>query len=326
MVCLKYRKIARVDLKVSEIGFGAWTIGNDWWGRVSDEDACRLVKRAIDLGINFFDTADVYGDGRSEKLLGEALKGYSGETVVATKFGYDFYSNPARQGHSERPQNFAAKYIRFALENSLKRLNRNSVDLYQLHNPKMECLESEEVFRTLDELRKEGKIRHYGVALGPAIGWRDEGLRAMKARGVASVQTVYNILEQDPAREFFPLARELGIGILVRVPLASGALTGKMTANTRFDPSDHRSHRKTEWIGEALEKVDKLRFLTDRRNVTLSQAALRFALSEPSVASVLPNVTSLEELDEYVAASGNYLDSVDLMKIQDLYEHDFYIN
>jgi len=321
---MRYRRLGDTELRVSEIGFGAWTIGTDWWGKVDDAAGVKLLEKAVELGINFFDTADVYGKGRSEEAIGRLIRGRRDEFVIATKFGYDFYTPFERKGHEEYPQNFSPSFVEKAVEKSLERLRTDWIDLYQLHNPKMSALQDDRIFEKLAQLQEEGKIRYFGVALGPAIGWAEEGVYAMEHRWAKSLQTVYNVLEQDPAREFFKVAKKTGTGILVRVPHASGLLDGKFDANTVFPSNDHRSHRKREWMIEGLKKVEKLQFLTEGRS--MAQAALRFVLAEPTVASVLPTVTGLEDLIEFAGASDvQDLTEEELARVSDLYEKNFYL-
>ncbi len=321
---MKYRRLGDTELKVSEIGFGAWTIGTDWWGKIDEASSQKLLEEALEVGINFFDTADVYGKGKSEELIGRLIQGRREEFVIATKFGYDFYSNVERKGHEEYPQNFTPSFIEKALEKSLERLGTDYVDLYQIHNPKMTILQDDEIFRTLAKLKDDGKIRYFGAALGPAIGWLEEGMYAMEQRGAKSIQTVYNILEQDPGREFFKMARKTGTGVLVRVPHASGLLEGKFDSSTVFAENDHRSHRKREWMLEGLRKVKQLEFLTRER--TMAQVALRFVLAERTVASVLPTITSMDDLLQFAGASDvPDLTKEELARVSELYENDFYL-
>ncbi len=324
---MKYRKLGKSNIMVSEIGFGAWSIGLDWWGKkIDDDEGLRMLKRAYDLGITFYDTADIYGKGRSEKLIAKAFKGMRNDVVISTKFGYDIYSNVEQIGHNELPQKFNEEFVRFALGQSLDRLETDHIDLYNLHNPKMDAVQSDDVFRTLNELMGEGKIRHYGVALGPAIGWRDEGIFAMENRNVSAVQTVYNILEQDPAKDFFTVARKMDVGILVRVPDASGVLTGKVDANTVIGSNDHRSHRKREWIIEAMKKVDNLKPFAASKGWNIAELAIKFILSEKSVSTVLPTVTSAEELEMFANISdGKYLDEKEYEQVKEMYNNNFYI-
>ena len=157
----------------------------------------------------------------------------------------------------------------------------------------MDAIERDDLFEELERLREEGKLRHYGVALGPAIGWRDEGLRAIEERHIASVQTVYNVLEQDPGRDFLEAAERRGLGVLARVPTSSGLLEDKYTLETTFPPHDHRSHRPREWLVEGLQKVERLRFLCEEHDITMAQAALKFILAQDAIACVLPTVTNV---------------------------------
>jgi aryl-alcohol dehydrogenase-like predicted oxidoreductase len=319
---MRYRRLGSTDLKVSEVGFGMWTVATDWWGKVEAPKAISLLRKALDLGVNFFDTADTYGDGRGETLLREALGEWREDIVIATKFGYDIYSGEPREGQTERKQRWDPDFIEYACQQSLKRLGTDHIDLYQLHNPRMEAMASEALWETLECLREEGLIGAYGVALGPAIGWRDEGVRAMEDRGVASLQTVYNLLEQDPGRDFFQVARKTGTSILVRVPHSSGLLEGNLTPDTTFDPKDHRSFRPKEWLTEGLKKVEQLSFLTRTR--TLGQAAIKFALAEATVAAVLPNIYGEEQLLEFAEApSVPDLSPEELAEVEGLYARNF---
>lgn len=326
---MKYRTLAKTDISVSVIGFGVWTVSAGWWGEYTDDEACRLLRRAHELGITFFDTADTYGNGRGETLLAKAFGGRRAEIVIGTKFGYDFYSDPdARRGQRERPQDFSPRFVRFALEQSLKRLETDYIDLYQLHNPRMSAIQRDDLFDLLERLKEEGKIRAYGAALGPAIGGTEHGDEAMRARpSLSSLQIIYNLLEQDPGRRFIPVARELDISLLVRVPHSSGLLEGKYTAETTFPASDHRSHRPREWLIDGLKKLERLRFLTEGRGQTIGQAALKWLLAEPTIASIQPNIYDEEQLGEFAAAADlPDLTAEDLARVADLYEHNFYLD
>ena len=319
---MKHRLLGKTGVSVSEIGFGVWTVSTGWWGEKSDEEAVSLLKKAFELGITFFDTADTYGSGRGETLLAKAFGG-SAKVTIATKFGYNFYEGK-RETQREFPQDFSEKFVRFALEESLKRLNRQTIDLYQVHNPRMDAVDHDGLFALLEKFRQEGKVRAYGVALGPAIGWKEEGIRAMERRKVHSLQTVYNLLEQEPGRNFFPIAKITETAILVRVPHSSGLLEGKYTEKTTFPETDHRSHRPREWLTEGLKKLEKLDFL--KENMTLGQAALKYILAEPTVASCLPNIYHEEQLTEFAAASDRPdLSREAIQRVNDLYAHNFYL-
>jgi aryl-alcohol dehydrogenase-like predicted oxidoreductase len=243
---------------------------------------------------------------------------------LSTKFGYVL--DERRQDHSqgERPQDWSPAHARAALEASLKRLRTDHVDLYQLHNPRMDAIARDDLFDELERLRDEGKLRHYGVALGPAIGWREEGLRAVAERKMTSLQTVYNVLEQDPGRDFLEAAERKGVGVMARVPTSSGLLEDKYTLETTFPPHDHRSHRPREWLVDGLQKVERLRFLCEEHGFTMAQAALKFILAQEAIACVLPTVSNLQELEEWAAASdAPDLTAEDLGRIAALYERNF---
>jgi aryl-alcohol dehydrogenase-like predicted oxidoreductase len=326
---MKYRRLGSTDLMVSEVGFGVWSVATTWWGVSDQELGKRLLRRAYDLGVNFYDTADIYGNGLGETMLAEALADVPRERVViATKFGYDFYTHARdRSGHRELPQDFSPAFVRRALEESLRRLRSDYVDLYQLHNPRLGAIQRDDLFQLLDDLRREGKVRYIGVALGPDIGWEEEGLAAMQVRRVDSLQIIYSILEQQPARRFFPVAHATGTGLLARVPHASGLLDGTYTPGMTFPETDHRSHRKREWLERSLRRVAKIAFLygpgTGR---SIAQAAIQFCLSEPSIASVLPNITSEGELEEFCAAPDTPpLTGEEVARLHDLFDHDFYL-
>jgi len=331
---MKYRKLGNTQLQLSAVGFGLWTVSTSWWGAEDDRQGVDLLRRAYDLGVTFFDTADTYGNGKGETMLAEALGHVRDRIVIATKFGYDFYSHQGeRKGQRELPQDFSPQFVRRACEESLRRLNTDYIDLYQLHNPRMPAIESDELFDTLEELKSQGKVRHYGAALGPAIGWEEEGVAAMRQRSMDSLQIIHNMLEQDPGRRLLAVAAEEQVGVLVRVPHSSGLLEGKFTEETTFPPGDHRSHRPREWLIDGLKKLEQLRFLsegTSPRRVasgdgrTIGQAALQWLLATPAIASTLPNIYDAEQLEEFAAASDTPpLSEDELARIADLYEHNF---
>ena len=226
------QKLGKSGIEVSEIGFGAWSIALDWWGKkVEEDEAKRMLKKAYDLGINYFETADMYGKGKSERLIGEVFKGMRNEVVISTKYGYDF-SNVEQIGHAELPQDYSPEYTRKAVDACLERLQTDYLDSLGLHNPKLHHVRNDETFNTIDELIKKEKLEQAQVALGPAIGWTQEGTEAMDRKSVSSIQTVYNILEQTPGNELIQKAEKQDVGILVRVPDASGILTGKVKADS----------------------------------------------------------------------------------------------
>ena len=300
---MRYRPLAGTDLQVSEVGFGVWTVSAGWWGDYSDEQAIGLIRCALDLGITFFDTADTYGDGRGETLLAEALGGERERVVIGTKFGYDASRQEGPRGQRELPQDWSPAFVRRACEASLRRLNTDRIDCWQLHNPKMDAIERDDLWQTLEELRREGKVRSYGVALGPRIGWREEGLRALHERRVPVIQIIHNLLEQEPGNDLIAAARETGAAVVVRVPHSSGLLEGHFTEETTFAPGDHRRHRSREWLVDGVRKVEQLRFLEADGTRTLGQAALRWLLADPVIASTLPNIYDAAQLEEFAGAS-----------------------
>jgi aryl-alcohol dehydrogenase-like predicted oxidoreductase len=322
---VRTRRFGDTDLEASEIGFGTWALGSTWWGEVSEESGERLLLEALDLGVTFFETGDAYGQGANEELVGRVLGPHRDRIQLSSKFGYVLDSNRREHSEGERPQRWDGPFVRRALEASLKRLGTDHLDLYQLHNPRLEAIDSDECFATLDELQGEGKIAQYGVALGPAIGWRDEGLRAIRGRRIASVQTVYNLLEQDPGRDFLEAASGHGVGVIARVPTSSGLLDDNLTPQTTFGPGDHRRHRPREWLVEGLDKIERIRFLCGpETGRTMAQAALRFILAQPQMTVVIPTITNRAELREYAGAT-NVPDLTDeeLTRVEELYSRNF---
>jgi aryl-alcohol dehydrogenase-like predicted oxidoreductase len=310
---MKYRTLKGTNLQVSEVGFGVWTVGTKMWGVPEDDydTGIRLLRQARELGVNFFDTADVYGDGKGETVLARAFEGRRNDIVMATKFGYDFYNHPGVQpGQRERPHNWSPEFIRMACEKSLARLNTDRIDFYQLHNPRIDTIRNDDVFNTLHQLRDAGKILTFGVALGPAIDRRQigEGIAALRERG-AHVQIIYNLFEQMLGEPIFPVARECDLCVFTRVPHCSGLLEGQYSEKTTFSKDDHRSFRVADdekrkaWLLDGLKKVEQITFLTKDTGRTLGQAAIKFILAEPSVCSVLPNIYGELQLREFAAAA-----------------------
>jgi aryl-alcohol dehydrogenase-like predicted oxidoreductase len=322
---VKTRSFGTTDLRCSEIGFGTWALGSNWWGKVTSGEGVNLLRSALDRGITFFDTGNVYGLGANEEIVARALEGVPRESVqISTKFGYLLEEGRREHSQGERPQDWSPANARSSLEASLTRLRTDYVDLYQLHNPRMDAIRRDDLFEELERLKEAGKVRHYGVALGPAIGWREEGLEAVERHRITSLQTVYNVLEQDPGRDFLAAGERAGVGVMARVPTSSGLLEDKYTLETTFPPHDHRSHRPREWLVEGLQKVERLRFLCEEHDITLAQAALKFILAQPAIACVLPTVTSVAELEEWAAASEKPgLTEDDVARVAELYERNF---
>jgi aryl-alcohol dehydrogenase-like predicted oxidoreductase len=304
---MRYRSFPGTGVTVSELGFGLWTLSTGWWGEKSDREAIALMRAARDdHGITFFDAADTYGDGRSERQLAEAFRGRRADIVIGTKIGYDIYDADARgqrRGQSELPQRFDAVYMRFAVEQCLQRLETDYIDVLQLHNVKMEHVRDAAVWQTLRDLRQEGKIRAWGAAFGPAIGWLYEAVELVEREpDINTIQMIWNILEQHPGTAMIDGARAHAPDCVfnIRVTHASGMLEGKYTEDTVFPPNDHRRHRPRSWLVNGLRKIRTLEFLTAR--MTLGQAALKWLLAEPRVVSTLPNIYDAEQLGEFAGA------------------------
>jgi len=326
---MRYRQLTP-EIQVSEVGFGNWTVTTGWWGTYSEDEAIALHRAAFEAGITFFDTADAYAEGYGEQVLGRALADVRNEVVIATKFGYDISdeSTASRRGQQERAKDFSLDAVRAALDASLSRLGVDHIDLWQLHNPRMPHIDDDGLFELLEEAVTSGKIRSYGVALGPKIGWLEEGLHAMSTRRIPAMQMIYNLLEQEPGRELLATARETGTRMAVRVPHSSGMLEGNLTADTVFPKHDHRRHRPRSWLLEGVQKVATLDFLLEgeggapRR--TLGQAALRWVLADEQVATTLPNIYGREQILEFAGAS-DVADLTDdeLRRVRHLYDDNF---
>ena len=324
---MRFRTYKNTDLKVSEVGFGLWTISTGWWGNFTEGEAIALMHKAFDLGVSLFDAADTYGNGLSEELIAKAFPEQRDEIVIATKVGYDFVTHGDARGRGQReiPQDFSPEAITRATDAALERLKTDRIDLLQLHNIRMEQVYDNPVWTVLEKLKSAGKVRYYGIALGPAIGWLYEGINSIRERNITSVQHIYNMLEQHPGRAMHEAATEAGKDtmFLIRVTHSSGMLEGKYTAETIFPPTDHRSHRPRSWLLNGIKKIDKLRFLENSER-TLGQAALQWLLADDRVASTLPNIYNEEQLIEFAKAPESpALTADEMAKIDDLYADNF---
>jgi aryl-alcohol dehydrogenase-like predicted oxidoreductase len=326
---MKYRPLQGTPLTVSEVGFGVWTVGTTWWGVTERSVGIALLRRAFDLGVTFFDTADTYASGEAETILHEALGHVRDRIVIGSKFGYDIYNHPDRPGQQERPHDWSPAYLRRALEGSLRRLGTDHIDFYQLHNPRLDAIAQDDLWAELEKAKSEGLIRAYGVALGPAFDLRQagEGVDAIERRQ-APPQIIYNLLEQEIGAGIFPTARAHGVSVVARVPHASGLLDGTVKRDTEFAPGDHRNWRVTTnerrkaWLEDGLVKVERLAFLEKDRSI--GQAAIQFILHEPSIASVLPNIYDMAGLEDFAAAPDTApLSEREFGQVQALYADNF---
>jgi len=306
---MEKRVFGKSGVEASVIGFGVWTVSTPWWygsnEKLKDHGYCvALMQKALDAGVTLFDTADTYGNGEGERIVKEALGHRRNEICISTKFGYVWKDTPAeeRKGQVEQPQNFEPAFIRQGLEGALERLGTDHIDLWMLHNAKMSHIERDDTFALLEQLKTEGKIRAYGVSLGPAIGWENEGVQAMQTRKLDALMMIYNLLEQNPGRRLIEVAGQTDCGLLVRVPHSSGMLEGQYTKDTKFDSTDHRAHRKRVWMEQGLQKIEQLGFLTGDRGRTLAQAALQYILANKEITSCLPNIYDEAQLAAFVSA------------------------
>lgn len=320
---MEYREFGRTGWRISSISFGAWAIGGDAWGKTDDRASLEALHKAIDLGVNFIDTADVYGDGHSEQLIGQARRERSEEIIVATKAGRRL--NPHVAGGYNR-----ANLTGF-VERSLRNLDTEALDLVQLHCPPSEVYDMPEVFGVLDDLVQAGKVRYYGVSVERV----DEALRAIRYPNVQSVQIIFNMFRLKPAEQFFRAAQERKVGILARVPLASGLLSGKLTRDTQFSASDHRNynrHGESFDQGETfsgvdyetgLQAVDELRSLAPE-GASLAQLALRWILMFPAVSAAIPGAKNVQQAESNVrAAELPPLSEEAMARVQDVYDRYF---
>ncbi|HET6231288.1 MAG TPA: aldo/keto reductase [Longimicrobiaceae bacterium] len=323
---MRYRTYPGTDLKVSELGFGVWTLAAGWWGDFTDDEAISLLHRAHDLGITLYDSADSYGNGRADELVGRAFAGRRDQVVLATKVGYDYYNNPdVRRGQQEIPHNASPEYIRFAVEESLRRFGTDVLDIVAYHNAKEHHTDDDGIWETFERLREEGKIRAFGGALGPSNGFLHEGLDLIEKRHVDSLQIINNILEPFPGEVFTRAAERSGrTGLMVRVTHSSGILEGHYTEDTEFAKNDHRRHRPRSWLLNGLKKLETLRFLHEGRDMTIGQAALKWLLASPAVMTTLPNIYNVEQLEEFASAIDKPdLTADDMARIAELQRTNF---
>jgi aryl-alcohol dehydrogenase-like predicted oxidoreductase len=326
---MRYRQFPGTDIKASEIGFGTWTLSTGWWGEKTDDEAVAMLRAAHEnYGVNFFDTADTYGNGRGERQLAQAFRDKRGDVVYSTKIGYDIYdpvAQSARRGQNELPQKFDRDYMRFALDKCLERLETDHVDVLQLHNIKMEHVRAAAIWQTLREMKDEGLVGVWGAAFGPAIGWLYEAVELCERESdVGTIQMIWNVLEQHPGTAMIEAARDFAADCTfnIRVTHASGMLEGKYTEDTVFPANDHRRHRPRSWLTNGLRKIRTLDFLTTQ--MTLGQASLKWLLAEPRVVTTLPNIYDMEQLREFAEASGRTdLSTAEMKRVAELGKHNF---
>ena len=317
---MKRRILGRTGLAVSEVGFGGWGIGGNRFGNsygpTDDAESLRAVRRAVDLGCNFFDTADVYGHGHSEELLGEALEHVRHEVVIATKVGGNFYNRGVHPLLHERisqsagipfdhipadaplpvthEADFSPEYIRFAVTRSLRRLRTDYIDLLQLHNPPLPLIGRPETYAALEELKREGVIRWYGVSVHSP----EEGIAAITATMPDTVQIAYSLARREAADEFFPAARAANVGVIAREPLANGFLAGGYTPGSRWEAGDIRARMPAPYVAQLAALGQRVAELAAKSGGTAAQLALKFVLDDPTVATAIAGMKTVRQVED----------------------------
>jgi aryl-alcohol dehydrogenase-like predicted oxidoreductase len=312
---MKYRTLGKTGLHVSTVGLGTMVHAGHF-GPMKDSESLGAIETALDLGVNFIDTSDAYGAGYSETLLGNALKGKRDKVILATKGGN------VMVGPNRGKRIFEPDYIRGVLDESLKRLQTDYIDLYQLHNPTVDVIEKGAVWEVLERAKQAGKIRHYGVS----INTMEEGVAAVKNGHAETIQVEYNLLAQEPAETIFPLAEQANVGIIARVPLKRGILTGKLTAadESRFQGEDVRARSfKGEAFAKELAKAAQLGFLVHGQVKNMVQAAVAFCVAHPAVSAVIPGARNEQQMRENAAGADVEIPTDDLKKVAELWRSGF---
>ena len=312
---MKYRTLGKTGLRVSIVGLGTMVHAGHF-GPMKDSESLEAIETALELGVNFIDTSDAYGAGYGETLLGNVFKGKRDTIVIATKGGN------VMVGPNRGKRIFEPDYISRVMDESLRRLQTDYIDLYQLHNPTVEVIERGAVWEVLERAKKAGKIRHYGVS----INSMEEGTAAVKDGRAETIQVEYNLLAQEPAETFFPAAQQANIGVIARVPLKRGILTGKLKQSDeqRFQGEDVRARSfKGEAFAQELAKAEQLKFLAHGPVQSLGQAAIAFCIAHPAVSVVIPGARNAEQMRENASAADVEIPAADLDKIADLWRRNF---
>jgi myo-inositol catabolism protein IolS len=307
---VKYRELCKEGPKVSEIGFGGGPLRGRDWGPVDDDVSVSSIHRALDVGVTFFDTADAYGNGHSERVMGKGFAEQRAHVILATKGGWWYVDDVAYS-------DFSPINLYRSLDASLKRLGTDYVDLYQIHDPDAEAIKKGEIFEVLGRMKASGKIRHTGASVETV----DEGLRCIEAGGLDVLQVYYSILDQRPDPDLFDAARANGTGLVVKTPLGRGLLTGKYTRDSHFHEDDFRAQWQREGkLAELLDRVDKVKELVGDISPALAQTALRFVLSNPSVSTAIPGAKTPEQAEANAMASVlGPLEDADLESLRSYY-------
>lgn len=305
---MQYTQLGKRGPMVSTIGFGAWAIGGMNWGKTDDEVSKCALNEALDQGVTLIDTADVYGFGHSEELIAEVMKQRGkGNVIIATKAGNDFYfaTEEDDQGYGPIRQNYEKDYIIYAAEQSLKRLGVEALDILQLHSPDLDKLERDEPWLALEQLKRDGKILHAGLSIQSFKETEQAHLLDLHHDILDSIQVRYNLLEREAEKVLFPKAMQYGIGVIVRIPLLFGLLTGKFDRNTKFTGDDHRKmNLSPEKLEKYLAQLEKMKPLFERYpDQTMAQVSLRFCISHPACHTAIPGAKTPQQVQDNCAAS-----------------------
>jgi aryl-alcohol dehydrogenase-like predicted oxidoreductase len=312
---MEYRVLGKTKWKVSEIGFGGWGIGASWWGSTDDKESLAALKAAWDAGITFYDTAYVYGDGHSEELMAQALRGK--DAIIATKIP------PKNQQWPPTPKTkiqdaFPSDWIVSCTERSLQKLSREAIDLTQLHVWTDAWIDRDEWKEAVARLKKQGKIRAFGVSINDHDP--NSALKLVASGLVDTVQVIYNIFDQAPAEQLFPLCQKHNVGVIVRVPFDEGGLTGTLTKDTKFEKGDFRGqYFRGSNLTDTVARVEKLKSFLGNGTATMPDLALKFVLSHPAVSVVIPGMRKPRHVEANVRVSGAGL--LDKKKLEQLKAH-----
>lgn len=312
---MQRRNFGNSKLSVSVISLGCWIFGVDWWGHYTQQRTSELCQYSFDHGVTFFDNGDAYGNGRAETAFGQWLKDSKtprDKVEIGSKFGYDFYTDPGEVGgHRERKQDFSPAFMRQSLEKSLHRLGTDYIDLYMAHNIKLPQFR-DDIFEELDKVQQEGKIRAWGVSLGPAIGWREEGFEALQNHHAKAVQTVFNLFEQNPGHEFCELAVSQHAGVLARVHDNSSILKDVVKVDTTIDEKDHRKFRDAAWKTYGLKKLELVRPIAQKHGMTMHEFACKWLLQQKGLTAITGTFLNEHEIQEAI----NSVDKPDLTEAE----------
>jgi aryl-alcohol dehydrogenase-like predicted oxidoreductase len=319
---LKYRKFGKLNWNISEIGFGAWAIGGDMWGPQNDDESIKALHKAIDLGVNFIDTAQGYGSGHSEEIVGKVVKERKEEIYIATKVPPKGYAPWPPPDNYDSRKSFPGNYIIEECEKSLKRLQRDYVDVYQFHTWASAFNIGDEWFEAMSKLKQQGKIRAIGVSVHDTTP--DSVLASLVNGRVDAVQVIYNIFEQYPQFNLLPIAEKMGTGIIVRVPFDEGSLTGKFTLQTKFPKGDVRTSyfrgNNLPVVIKKVEEIEKFKNNNGHSNWSMPEYALRFCLSHSAVSTVIPGIRNVKQAELNCAVGdGIWLDKNEIEELKKFY-------